>query len=70
MDYIAKLGQSTVAAATPVIVRFADGQVLEFETEKDARGFLGFYNRSPSARAQNAAKIYLFKSGAWHEQSD
>ena len=69
MDYIGKLGASTVSAATAVIVRFTDGQVLEFESEQEARGFLAFYNRSPSARTQNRGKIYLFKSGAWQEQS-
>jgi len=70
MDYIGKLGAGVISAATPVIVRFTDGQVLEFETEEDACGFLTFYNRSPSARAQNQGKLYLFKSGSWQVQSD
>ena len=69
MDYIGKLGVSTVCSATAVVVRFADGQVLEFESEQEARGFLAFYNRSPSASAQNQAKIYIFKSLGWEEQS-
>jgi len=70
MDYIGKLGASTVSAATAVIVRFADGQILEFESEQEARRFLAFYNRNQSARAHNRGKIYLFKSGGWQEQSD
>ena len=69
MDCIGKLGASTVCAETAVIVRFADGQVLEFESEQEARDFLAFYNRSPSARTQNPGKIYRFKSLAWEEQS-
>ena len=70
MDYIGKLGASTVSAATAIIVRFADGQILEFQSQEEARGFIAFYNSNQSARAQNRAKIYLFKSGAWQEQSD
>jgi len=69
MDYIGKLGAGTVCAATAVIVRFTDGQVLEFESEQEALGFLAFYNRSPSARETNQGKIYIFKSGAWHQPS-
>jgi len=70
MDYIGKLGAGIISAATPVIVRFTDGQILEFDSEEDARGFLSFYNRSPSARTQNQAKLYLFNSGLWHQQRD
>jgi len=69
MGYTGKLGRITVSAPTPIIVRFADGQVLEFQTAGDASGFLDFYNRSPSAREQNPARIYLIREDKWEEQS-
>jgi hypothetical protein len=69
MGYTGKLGSITVSAPTPIIVRFADGQVLEFQTPEDAAGFLDFYNRSPSARDQNPARIYFLRQDKWEEQS-
>ena len=69
VSHTGKLGASMVSAPTPVIVRFADGQVLDFNSADDAHGFLAFYNKSPSARQQNPAKVYLLQDGVWNENS-
>jgi hypothetical protein len=68
MSHTGKLGSVSVSAPTPFIVRFADGQVLDFKTLEDACGFLGFYQRSPTARTENPAKVYFLKNGAWQEK--
>jgi len=68
MSHTGKLGSITVSAATPFIVRFADGQTLDFHTLEEGRGFFAFYNRSASARTENPAKVYSLQSGIWKEQ--
>jgi len=67
MGHTGKLGALNVSAATPFIVRFADAQTLDFPTLEEARGFLAFYNRSPTARNDNPAKVYSLEGGVWKE---
>ena len=69
MIYNGKLGTVTISARSPIIARFADGQVLDFPAIEDARGFLDFYHRSVTARTQNPAKIYSFKNDIWVEET-
>ena len=68
--YVGKIGNRTVSSSTPVIVTFADNQVLEFQTEKEARGFLAFYHANPTAHANNPGRIYSFQAGAWLEATE
>ena len=65
MSYTGKIGQRTVSAATPVIVLFADGQVLEFTTADEAKGFINFYDQNQTARGRNPGSIYFFEAGTW-----
>ena len=67
--YVGKLGSVTMSANTSIIIRFADAQVLEFANLDEARGFLAFYDRSPTAKKENPAKIYCFRDNAWVEES-
>jgi hypothetical protein len=68
MHYIGKLGGVLVSAPTRFIVRFADGQTLDFPTLDDARGFLRFYNTSPTARLKNPATVYSLRDRVWEEK--
>lgn len=68
MIYTGKLGSRTVAAGTPVIVAFADGQFLDFANLEEAKAFLHFYHRSPSGRARNPGNVYLLQGGVWVEE--
>jgi hypothetical protein len=66
--YTGTLGKSTISAQQPIIARFANGSVLEFESMEDALGFLKFYNQNPKGRTENPAKIYQLTSGVWLDQ--
>lgn len=68
--YIGKLGNSTLSAAEPFVVKFADGQFLWFATHEEAQGFLQFYHANPTARATNPGLIYSFTNGEWREQPE
>jgi len=65
MSHTGKIGQRTISAATPVIVLFADGQVLEFTNADEAKGFINFYERNQTARSRNPGSIYYFEAGTW-----
>ena len=68
--YTGKLGNSTIGAQQPVIVRFKNGAVLEFPTLDEAYGFMKFYTATPSANLDNPGKIYQLVSGVWLEQPE
>jgi hypothetical protein len=68
IKYIGKLDGALISAATPFIVRLADGQTLDFTTFDDAVGFLRFYNKSPRALKQNPAAVYALQDCVWKEK--
>jgi len=67
MPYSAKIGQRTISSSTPVIVLFADGQMLEFPDAHEAKGFMNFYHQNQGARTSNPGVIYVFERGGWQE---
>jgi hypothetical protein len=68
MNYIGDLDGALLSAATPFIVRFADGQTLDFQTFDDALGFLAFYKTNPGAQKQNPAAVYSLQDSVWKEK--
>jgi hypothetical protein len=69
MNHIGELGGQTVSAPSPFIVRFKDGQQLDFTSLEDACGFFAFYSRSLTAQTQNPAKVYFLEAGIWEEKA-
>jgi hypothetical protein len=66
--HMGKLGNSTICAHQPVIVRFENQTMLEFENVEGAHGFLKFYAQNQTASCQNPAKLYRLCAGVWVEQ--
>jgi hypothetical protein len=68
--YTGKLGNSVIGAQQPIIVRFKNGNVLEFPALEEAYGFIKFYSTNPTATTENPGKIYQLVSGVWLEQPE
>jgi hypothetical protein len=54
-----------VSSSKPVIVLFADGKFLEFDSEKEANGFLGSYKKKKTASTRKPGRLYRFEDGKW-----
>src|SRR6267378_3098062 len=53
MTHVGLFEGRALSALSPIIVRFGDKQVLDFDTIEDARGFLEFYTRGTRTRPKS-----------------
>jgi hypothetical protein len=67
VPYTAKIDLRTVSSTKPFVVVFRNGEVLEFETQKEAKGFARFYSSNAASVASNPALVYGFEKGEWVE---
>jgi len=65
--YSGGINARTVTSSTPVVGVFEKGQVLEFLTLGEGRGFVDFYNQNRVVSAENPLRLYSFQEGNWVE---
>jgi len=68
--YSGRFNSRTVTSSTPVVGVFEKGQVLEFLTLDEGRGFVNFYNQNKVVSAGNPLRLYSFQEGNWVEAPD
>jgi hypothetical protein len=67
MSYKGQLGELSVSASSAFIVRFEDGQTLDFPSLEAAYSFVSLFVRSNSGRNRTPPPVYYLQDQIWHE---